>query len=141
MVVLEGNLSHQGFLSAWKVFNLALSTLNFKADLVQLNGYYQYDSRLCIDMKIDGKVSENIWPVVQKVASGMDVGVARKESVLSESWGVFPDEVLGICRLLKKLGFEVRNSRTNPQMAVNAILIPYSFPTLEPSSVQLRKSL
>ncbi|MDJ0555778.1 MAG: DNA cytosine methyltransferase [Microcoleaceae cyanobacterium MO_207.B10] len=57
------------------------------------------------------------------------------------SWGVNVEDIFDYLQCLRKIGYEVRNHNTNPQIIPGEYLIPYSFPTLTPKSVQLRKNL
>jgi len=50
-------------------------------------------------------------------------------------------DVMPILHTLRKMGYEVRNNNTNPQIIAGDYLIPYAFPTLTPRSIQLRKKL
>ncbi len=60
---------------------------------------------------------------------------------LSLCWNTAKNELVEIAEYLRKLGYEIRNHRTNPQIEEGYWLIPYAFPTLTPQSVQLRKSV
>ncbi|WP_293146061.1 hypothetical protein [Okeania sp. SIO3I5] len=51
------------------------------------------------------------------------------------------EEIFDYLQCLRKIGYEVRNHNTNPQILPGEYLIPYFFPTLTPKSVQLRKNL
>jgi DNA (cytosine-5)-methyltransferase 1 len=62
-------------------------------------------------------------------------------SDLADEWNISPNKVLEYAQRLRRLGYEIRNSVTNPQIENEEWLIPYAFPTLTPQSVQLRKSL
>ena len=58
---------------------------------------------------------------------------------LCSAWRVAPNKIIEIAGFLRRLGYEIRNHNTNPQIAEGDWLIPYAFPTLSPLSVQLRK--
>ena len=60
---------------------------------------------------------------------------------LSQCWDLPEDQVMAAAEHLKRLGYEVRNHATNPQIPAGDWLIPYAFPTLNPLSVQLGKRL
>lgn len=123
---------------AWKVLDRELIYKSLKADLVQLNGYYQYDSQLnCEYIKCDLKYDE----IMKTILSGFVVSKNLTTSSLAEIWHIKEEDVITIAQLLRKIGFEIRNQKTNPQMKDNEWLIPYKFPTLLPESVQLNKSL
>lgn len=140
-VVLEGDATVECFTAAWKSFDRTLHRLGIKADLVQLNGYYQYESRISAKLDLIGQCDDTIWRILRSVVAGNDVGVTRNADSLAFSWGVPTADVLEYCRMLRTAGYEVRNSQTNPQIPEGDYLIPYAFPTLTKASVQLRKSL
>jgi DNA (cytosine-5)-methyltransferase 1 len=130
------------FTALWKGFEEKAMEITGKADLVQLSGYYQYKPRIkgLIIFNPQLKV-DSIWRVIASVVGG--IGVASKLSAedLAILWKVNADDVFGYLQHLRTMGYEVRNHKTNPQIALGEYLIPYSFPTLTPKSVQLRKSL
>ena len=127
------------FTALWKAFEARLLEVTGTADLVQLSGYYQYQTRIKIDVlqHPDGV----FWTLLSAVLSG--VGVARQWSSaqFALAWGCDEHQVPSFMAQLKTVGYEIRNANTNPQIAVGEYLIPYAFPTLKPQSVQLRKSL
>ncbi len=130
------------FTSLWKGFEEKAMALTGKADLVQLSGYYQYKPRIkgLITFNPQLKV-DSVWRVIASVVKG--IGVARQLSAeeLAILWQVNVDDVFGYLQSLRTMGYEVRNQKTNPQIALGQYLIPYAFPTLTPKSVQLRKNL
>lgn len=129
------------FTALWKAFESELIRTKTKADLVQLRGYYQYKAAIECSMTFAEKNISDKWRVVQKVVSGIGVGTILAEEELHQSWGVPEENILDYARFLRHLGYEVRNENTNTQIPKGHFLIPYSFPTLNPLSVQLRKSL
>ena len=60
---------------------------------------------------------------------------------LSDCWSTSEEELIEVAQFLRSLGYEIRNHGTNPQIEEGNWLIPYSFPTLTPQSVQLRKKV
>ena len=60
---------------------------------------------------------------------------------IAAEWGIQSAKVMSMAKWLRELGYEVRNHKTNPQIPANCLLVPYSFPTFTPQSVQLRKTL
>lgn len=142
-VVLEcATLSREVFTAAWKAFEAELIRLKLKADLVQLCGYYQYRPAFESQMSFaEGQSSTKEWEVVKLTVEGVGVGRIAPYADMGNIWDVQPDSVLKFARWLKSLGYEVRNSNTNPQIPSDCLLIPYAFPTLTSMSVQLRKSL
>lgn len=130
------------FTALWKAFEEKTSELYGIADLVQLSGYYQYRPK--ITARLDFPALESnaaLWHVVRCVVSG--AGVARQLPArhLGSVWEIEEEDVLPGLRFLREIGYEVRSRNTNPQIADGEYLIPYSFPTLTPKSVQLRKKL
>ena len=130
---------NKGLTIAWKAFERELITNNIKADLVQLNGYYQYPSNLNITAHIPE--GEKYSDVLKSILSGKNVANIITESDLATSWDVSIDEIIDVAKYLNSLGYEIRNHSTNPQIDKGMWLLPYAFPTLCPLSVQLRKNL
>lgn len=123
---------------AWKVLDRELIYKHLKADLVQLNGYYQYDSQLnCSFLQCDLEYKD----IMDSIYSGLIVSKNLNSKELSEIWKVSEPEILNFALFLRRIGYEIRNQNTNPQMKDNEWLIPYKFPTLLPESVQLNKTL
>lgn len=132
------------FTALWKAFEAELIRGRFKADLVQLNAYYQYSPRLALSMNYEMQLDNDLplaWDVVKYVVSGIGVKRVIPSSALADIWQVDIDDVIEHGLFLRGLGYEVRNWNTNPQIPNENFLIPYAFPTLTPQSVQLRKSL
>lgn len=124
--------------AAWKVLDVELPSYHLKADLVQLNGYYQYESQ------IQCKLTQADIPgvsIMQTIYSGKVVSKNLSIQEFSGIWHVSEPEVMAEAQKLRNLGYEVRNRHTNPQMPEGTLLIPYKFPTLRPESVQLHKTL
>ena len=65
----------------------------------------------------------------------------KDSKTLSMEWNISPMQVMDAAEYLRTLGYEIRNHNTNPQIENGMWLIPYSFPTLTPLSVQLWKKL
>jgi len=124
--------------AAWKVLDKELIEHSLKADLVQLNGYYQNVSQIKCQIKANNLEDFNI---LSSIITGKAVqrNISTKE--LAILWNINEKEVFAKAQMLKKLGYEVRNINTNPQMKKDEWLIPYKFPTLVPQSVQLYKNL
>lgn len=139
--LLGANVTLQTFVGLWKAFETELSRLKIKADLVQLRGYYQAKSAIHCSLKFDTTSLDDKWKIVQKVVSGVGVGQIISNEGLSHEWGISKSSVLDYALFLRELGYEARNEFTNSQIPKGHFLIPYSFPTLNPMSVQLRKSL
>lgn len=127
------------FTAGWKAFERELIDNGIKADLIQLNGYYQYPSRLkCMVEFIN---DTPLVGVLRSIVSGRLVAQIVDTQTLAEAWNVPPDEVIETAEQLRALGYEIRNHRTNPQIPEGQWLVPYAFPTLTRQSVQLRKKL
>jgi DNA (cytosine-5)-methyltransferase 1 len=142
-VVLTGTeVTPKVFTGVWKAFELELFRLGIKADLVQLCGYYQYPPTFQCAMTFNDKShGRRNWKVVSHVVAGVGVGEILSHAELGRLWRVAESKVLHYAIYLRSLGYEVRNSNTNPQIPEGHILIPYAFPTLNQMSVQLHKSL
>ncbi len=141
-VIIQGAiLSETSFVAGWKAFEKVLREAQVKADLVQLNGYYQYPPTLTTELTFANFVPDWRWQAVSKVVSGVATRNIMSEAEMANFLGVSPERMLDLALWMRSLGFEVRNHDTNPQIKVGNYLIPYGFPTLNTSSVQLRKKL
>lgn len=129
----------QGLTVAWKAFEEELKINSIKADLIQLNGYYQYPPKLQIEANIPETVKYQ--NVLYSVMTNHGIPEIKSSLQLASEWGISVDSVMDAAEYLRKLGYEVRNHATNPQIENDMWLIPYSFPTLTPLSVQLWKKL
>lgn len=140
-VQISGNkLTPALFTSAWKAFEAELAERHIKADLVQLNGYYQYPS--AIEAKMEFVVEPNWqWSCLARIVNGAAVAEILPEAEMADRLDVERGQVMELSLWLRSLGYEVRNHYTNPQIPKGSYLIPYKFPSLVPLSVQLRKSL
>jgi DNA (cytosine-5)-methyltransferase 1 len=130
------------FTSLWKAFEEKLTNVTGKADLVQLSGYYQYNARINGVMNFNSTSKVNsFWRVVQCVTRCIGVSTQLTVQKCAEYWGVKEEEIFSHLQSLRSIGYEVRSHNTNPQIPRGEYLIPYSFPTLNPKSVQLHKIL
>jgi len=114
------------------------------ADLVQLSGYYQYEPKISIRIDItnvQNSESQKLFLFLNKLITARMLAKPLQINEFAQTLGISKKELLEILFRLKKLGFEVRNSNTNPQIQPDVFIIPYAFPTLTPVSVQLRKEL
>lgn len=126
----------------WKVFEQALAENHIKADLVQLSGYYQYTNDISFSfVKSSEGLESDFWKVVELILLDPTIGQIKDINHFALSYDMQQDEILDCFYALRKIGFEIRNSNTNPEILENEYLIPYRFPTLTPLSVQLKKSL
>ena len=138
LVVIHSD-SEDSFTVGWKAFEQELIDNAIKADIVQLNGYYQYNPKL--KCKYESNNTTVFESVLQNVVSGDCVGELLSTSVLADIWGINQDVVLEVAEKLRSYGYEIRNHNTNPQIIEGEWLIPYAFPTLTKLSVQLRKKV
>ena len=129
----------KAFTVGWKAFEQLVADNNVKADLVQLNGYYQYSPKLRCSCEFFGDF--RFKHVVASVVAGHDVARILSTQELAEDWNMSDSEVWFAAEFLRTLGYEVRNSNTNPQIPQDHWLVPYAFPTFTQRSVQLRKKL
>ncbi len=141
-ILLTGEkLDERIFVALWKALEYELSINNVKADLVQLSGYYQYKPAFnCKMVYLKGDFPKDWW-IVSQVLLSEGVPKIKSAKDLASEWGIKEDSVLEKASFLKRLGFEIRNKNTNPQIPLNHFLIPYKFPSLNPLSVQLQKRL
>ncbi len=126
----------------WKFFEKKILEVSGYADLVQLSGYYQYKPQIkIVTNERDSSPTSNLERVLNKILSGT---LVAKEMNISEHASILnldEQSTKEIFAQLKQAGYEIRNHNTNPQIKNDCYLIPYSFPTLTPNSVQLHKAL
>ena len=139
--LVSNAISSKLFTSMWKAFEEELIYSKCKADLVQLCNYYQYRPLIKATLAFKSSAPSEFWGTLSKVCNGVGVRETLPEQELATLWGIDASEVLPTAQLLKSLGYEVRNSNTNQEMPAGYFLIPYFFPTFNPRSVQLSKSL
>lgn len=141
-VTLKGQpMDSKTFIAVWKAFNQELLRNKIKDDLVQLNGYYQYEPKIKASMKFETDNIPTGWVAVKMTVEGNGIGKLISKSDLAQIWGIKENSVQKIACFLKELGYEIRNHNTNVQIPRGYFLIPYCFPTLTPLSVQLNKKL
>lgn len=139
-------ISHSNVLSdytiLWKVFEQALAENHIKADLVQLNGYYQYTNDISYNfIKSSDEIKENVWKLLELILIDPTIGQIKHINQFATSYDISQENLIKYFFDLRRIGFEIRNSNTNPEISEDEYLIPYKFPTLTPLSVQLKKSL
>ncbi|MEH2367158.1 DNA cytosine methyltransferase [Nostoc sp.] len=135
-------LDTQLYTSLWKAFEEKLTEATGKADLVQLSGYYQYNARISGIITFHPQLKvKPLWRVIQCVTRCIGTATQLSATELADRWGVKAEDVFSYLQSMRTMGYEVRNHNTNPQIPKGEYLIPYAFPTLNPKSVQLRKSL
>lgn len=128
-----------GYTVVWKAFEKELISNNIKADLVQLNGYYQYVPQIVATAKIMTDVPYS--SVIRSVLETRTIPEISSTEELSKLWQIGANDVFKAAKYLRSLGYEIRNHATNPQIDEGHWLVPYIFPTLTPLSVQLWKKL
>ena len=128
-----------GYTVAWKAFENELIDNNIKADLVQLNGYYQYVPKMIATSEVSEDVPYS--SVLVSVLGTREIPEMRSTKQVAEQWGIDENRVFEAAKYLRMLGYEIRNHATNPQIEEDHWLVPYIFPTLTPLSVQLWKKL
>jgi DNA (cytosine-5)-methyltransferase 1 len=138
--LIGGSLDDSVFIGVWKAFDAELARRNVKADLVQLCEYYQYRPRFSSQMTMANSEDERWW-VLQRVVEGVGTREILTGCQIARLWECQESELLSYMLWLRSLAFEVRNNNTNSQIPQGSYLIPYTFPTLNPMSVQVRKSL
>jgi len=127
------------FTVAWKALENIIASKGVKADLVQLNGYYQYRPELSCKCRFSTPFKYS--DVICRIVSGENVRKIVHESELAAAWGVPRERVVDVAVALRGIGYEIRNNKTNPQIEPGQWLIPYAFPTLNHMSVQLGKEI
>ena len=143
-LVADGSHLHPALLfAAWRSLQEVVSEQSGVADLVQLNGYYQYRSGLEAALRLRRRASR-LWRVLAAVTAGHGVAETAPLPVLVAAWGIpfkRAGDVVRVLHDMREMGYEVRSHATNPQIPEGSFLIPYAFPTLAPDSVQLHKTL
>lgn len=127
------------FTVGWKAFEQELIRNHLKADLVQLNGYYQYEPLLKCRVRFLAPFPKS--SILARIVGGELVATLVSSQELAEAWGIDASQIFDVAGFLRRLGYEIRNHHTNPQIERDNWLIPYAFPTLTNLSVQLRKKL
>lgn len=144
-VKLESNsFSKSDYSLLWKALEHHLNENKIKADLVQFSGYYQYKNGIDIQLNINTvfpKEDEIFWNLLKKLNNDSFIGRIEPIEFYSEYFEESKQKVSSFFKQLREIGFEIRNTNTNPEIPENNYLIPYKFPTLTPLSVQLSKSL
>jgi len=133
----------RAFTSIWKSFEYELMNNNIKADLVQLNGYYQYKNSLSFSLVFIKQPKENIltWKILSEILNDHFIGKIKPIEYYSDRLDLSKNEIESQFKILRSIGYEIRNTNTNPEIPIGSYLIPYKFPTLTSLSVQLGKNL
>ena len=121
----------------WKSLEYLIKNYAHKDDLVQLFGYYQYKKKYQLEfIATKANMKSGLWAVIKNITEGDGVGGVISYKDLAENYGLSLKELSDYLVELKEIGYEIRNNNTNGQIAVEALLIPYSFPTLNERSLQ-----
>lgn len=143
LISYEWNL--KCLLILWKAFEKEIIENQIRADLVQLNGYYQYNPIFKIEFLMTSKEipikQKATWMFLENLIEDLDNGKIRDLNELAYLYDVDSSSVVSALKDLKSIGFEIRNHNTNPEIPENHYLIPYKFPSLNNLSLQLKTSL
>lgn len=125
-------------LGLWKIYEYYVKKYLVKDDLVQLFGYYQYKKVFSFTMKLldESLMTDAFWDTVKRVTMGVGVGEIVSAPELTFSLGLSSDDELFCPQNDEKIGYEIRNHKTNQQIRKGMVLIPYPFPTLNERSLQ-----
>jgi len=126
----------------WKVFEQALAENHIKADLIQLFGYYQYTNDISFSFtKSENEIKGNVWKILELMLADNTIGQIKNINQFAANYDINATNLIKCFYELRNIGFEIRNSNTNPEILEDEYLIPYRFPSLTHLSVQLKKSL
>lgn len=143
LISYEWNL--KCLLILWKAFEKEIIENQIRADLVQLNGYYQYNPIFKIEFLMTSKEipikQKATWMFLENLVEDLDNGKIRDLNELAYLYDIDSSSVVSALKDLKSIGFEIRNHNTNPEIPENHYLIPYKFPSLNNLSLQLKTSL
>ncbi len=125
-------------LALWKFFEIKLHNLAHKDDLIQFFGYYQYKQAFNFNFELTKENMEPwfFWKVISHVTRGECVGKTLNINEIADYYNMDTSILLEALKIMKTIGFEIRNSNTNQQIKENHYLIPYQFPTLNERSLQ-----
>lgn len=133
------------YLTLWKAFERELINNKIKADLVQLNGYYQYKPILDISIEIESDlIPDNLkstWEVLATMAKDEEHSKIRNINEIAIAYDIEANLLANEFRQFKEIGFEIRNHNTNTEIEKDHYLIPYLFPSLNALSLQRQTSL
>jgi DNA (cytosine-5)-methyltransferase 1 len=122
----------------YKALEDAIKKVEGIDDLVQLSGYYQYRSKISTTVLEPGLLRLPEYLPVKYVLEGQLAGM-MSISEIGRKLDIPSGDVMRKLSALRKLGFEIRNSSTNPQIPEGSVLFPYTFPSLRSRSVQTHK--
>ena len=126
----------------WKSFEKEIIDNSIRADLVQLNGYYQYNPNFKLDFfRKENNSNSKVWVFIETLINDLECNKIRSLFDLSISYDMKEHDILESLKKLKSIGFEIRNHNTNPEIPENNYLIPYKFPSMNNLSLQLKTEL
>ena len=130
------------FAGLWKMFEEEIRTHFGVADLVQLNGYYQYTPKIAVEADFSRAEFEvGLTRALTHVLTRNRVATLLTANELAALWEIEENAVFEMLGQLRAFGYEVRSRNTNPQIPDGQFLIPYVFPTLCRRSIQGKKAL
>jgi DNA (cytosine-5)-methyltransferase 1 len=129
------------FTALWKSFEEKVAENYGYADLVQLFGYYQYESNIQAKFESVELTLNGVWRLISHILNSGVPGDSIHIEELAERLIIEEMSLVNYLIKAKKMGYEIRNSLTNPQIEEDYFLIPYIYPTLNNRSVQLSKNL
>ena len=105
------------FTTAWKSFERIMKKNCVKDDLVQLNGYYQYPPAIDYTVTFTNSfIFTEDWEVLKSISLNKPIQRIMSYEEMSSNLCIESNELLNAAKMLKIMGFEVRNHNTNPQI-------------------------
>jgi len=130
------------FAGLWKMLEETTRACFGIADLVQLNGYYQYAPKIAVETDFArASFGADLAHALYDIVTRKSVATLLSCEELSARWKSEPSTAFETLNRLRVFGFEVRSRNTNPQIPEGKFLIPYAFPTLCRRSIQGKKAL
>lgn len=142
VTLISHDWSLKTLLILWKSFEKEVIDNSIRADLVQLNGYYQYNPIFKLEfIRKENHSNDKVWMFIETLFDDLDCNKVRSLSELSIVYDMNEHEILDSLKKLKSIGFEIRNHNTNSEIPENNYLIPYKFPSMNNLSLQLKTDL
>ena len=130
------------FVGLWKMLEETVRLRFGVADLVQLNGYYQYAPKIAVEADFSlAPLEDRFARVLEEVLTRKNIAILSTSQELAHRWNIEENMIVEMLHRLRLWGFEVRSHNTNPQIPEGQFLIPYAFPTLCRRSIQGKKAL
>ena len=142
-VVLWCNTStDESLIASFRAIKLSLKMRDGIDDLVQLNGYYQQlKHNVKTEISLGGESISYSWQIASAIASSELVGKVTDESHWKAELRLESKDLHRTLKKMKLIGYDIRDSATNPQIPYGAYLVCYHFPSLTKKSVQSFKPL